>query len=227
MPSSKSCDFKHINLVYSLDGTCIKMPTILDCFTLRQHTDQYSGPHYAMCPYSILRYATALPQSGPKLGMRHERCGESHCPKRNFRRWKVFFICGNFYFWKCFIYSNFLTVTVKMIVIETNIFLLIFLFWKRNIFLTVECRLPHPTFKICSLLFCSVLEIFRLWCGNLLSLVWHFFLLWWNFSPLVWKFFIGMRTKNFHTRDEIVPHQRLNISILEMKYFHSSLLRFA
>ena len=42
------------------------MPTILDCFTLRQHTDQYSGPHYAMCPYSILRYATALPQSGPK-----------------------------------------------------------------------------------------------------------------------------------------------------------------
>ena len=95
MPSSKSCDFKHINLVYSLDGTCIKMPTILDCFTLRQHTDQHSGPHYAICPYSILRYATALPQSGPKLGMRHERCGESHCPKRNFRRWKV-----SFHLWK-------------------------------------------------------------------------------------------------------------------------------
>ena len=94
--------------------------------------------------------------------------GKVTVPKGILEGEKFFFICGNFYFWKCFIYSNFLTVTVKMIVIETNIFVLIFLFWKRNIFLTVECRLPHPTFKIFSLLFCSVLEIFRLWCGNLL-----------------------------------------------------------
>ena len=61
--------------------------------------------------------------------------------------------------------------------------------------------------------FFSCLDIFCLWCGNLLPLVLKMLCTWCgNFSSLVWKLFAPMKTKNFHIRDEKFPHQRQTIS---------------
>ena len=80
---------------------------------------------------------------------------------------------------------------VKIAVITTHISLLTFLFCCGNIFLLF---------------------------GHFLSLVWKFvasglenvvYLVW---KFLVWKFFVPMKMKNFHIRDEKFPHQRQTIS---------------
>ena len=70
--------------------------------------------------------------------------------------------------------------------------------------------------SLLTFLFCC--GTFFLLFGHFLSLVWKFvasglenvvYLVW---KFLVWKFFVPMKTKNFHIRDEKFPHQRQTIS---------------
>ena len=66
-----------------------------------------------------------------------------HCPKRILEGEMFLCICGNVFclLWKCFIYSNFLTGVVKIIVITTNISLITFQFWCGNMLSQVRARL--------------------------------------------------------------------------------------
>ena len=108
-------------------------------------------------------------------------------------------IWGNFYclLWKCFIYSNFLTGAVKIIVITTNISLVTVLFCCGNILSLV--------WKF----FVYGVEIGCLWCRKfVLSLVWKVFFSGVEIFCSYWRIVMKRKIstpemKNFHTRKEI------------------------
>ena len=92
-----------------------------------------------------------------------------------YRRWNVSLHMRKCYcvFCKCFISSNCLiTGAVKIVVITVQqIFIFYFFFSGKEYFHHWLEMLSTPAFKIFSLLFCWVVEIFSLWCGNALYLV--------------------------------------------------------
>ena len=107
-------------------------------------------------------------------------------------------ICGNVFclLWKCFIYSNFLTGVVKIIVITTNISLITFQFWCGNMLSQVRARLCQVFLRIgqqrnISLLSYNRSEIFQNNNGKNRSETFpHMFGFHSYISFLVWKFLI-------------------------------------